>query len=103
MLRQALTKNVKPLASRRFLSTSARLMTGETGSGASRPGGLREGDAFTRRETAAEELYIKQEEKAKLLAIREKLKQQKQHIEELDKHMYAAPPTPLPRHEANTT
>jgi hypothetical protein len=80
-------------------------------------------DAFTKRETAAEELYIRQEEKAKyvyeplanasipasftfptkeqmgnwwrdcadgiirLLAIKEKLKQQRQHIEDLDKHM----------------
>jgi hypothetical protein len=82
-------------------------------------------DAFTKREAAAEELYIRQEEKAKyvyesagnshnphtfssprcrekeltradtlhrLLAIQEKLKQQRQHIDDLDKHMSVPPP-----------
>jgi hypothetical protein len=91
-------------------------------------------DAFTKREAAAEELYIRQEEKAKyariprparpswpapalrptyykprhgpvrtlltlyrLLAIKEKLKQQRQHIEDLDKHMSVPhPPTHFP-------
>jgi hypothetical protein len=45
-------------------------------------------DAFTKRETAAEEMYIKQEEKAKLQAIKAKLQQQQQHVNELIKHMY---------------
>ncbi|KAF2006611.1 hypothetical protein P154DRAFT_422010 [Amniculicola lignicola CBS 123094] len=62
-------------------------MAGETGSGSSRAGGEKAGDAFTRRETAAEELYIRAEERQKLLAIKEKLKQQKQHIDELEKHI----------------
>lgn len=60
---------------------------GDTGSGSSRPSGERAGDAFTRREAASEELYIRQEEKAKLMAIREKLAAQKKHIEELDRHI----------------
>ncbi|KAF2864837.1 mitochondrial ATPase inhibitor, IATP-domain-containing protein [Massariosphaeria phaeospora] len=88
MLRTALLRSARPLATQRLLSTSTRLLAGgDTGSGASRSGGSRGGDAFTKRETAAEELYIKQEERQKLLAIKEKLKQQKQHIEELEKHI----------------
>ncbi|KAF2742883.1 hypothetical protein M011DRAFT_452478 [Sporormia fimetaria CBS 119925] len=81
------TSLVRAAAPRRLLSTSARLATGETGSGFSRPGGQRSGDAFTKREQAAEELYIRQEEKAKLLAIKEKLQQQRKHIDELEKHI----------------
>ncbi|KAF2731609.1 hypothetical protein EJ04DRAFT_526012 [Polyplosphaeria fusca] len=88
MYRTTITKAYRPLATRRLLSTTARAMAGgDTGSGTSRPGGTRSGDAFTRRETAAEELYIKQEERAKLMAIKEKLSQQKKHIEELEKHI----------------
>ncbi|ORY14180.1 mitochondrial ATPase inhibitor, IATP-domain-containing protein [Clohesyomyces aquaticus] len=87
MLRSAIIKTARPLASRRLLSTSAKAMSGETGSGFSRPGGVRSGDAFTKRETASEEMYIREEEKAKLNAIKEKLKQQKKHIEELEKHI----------------
>jgi hypothetical protein len=63
------------------------MTAGATGSGASRPTGSAGGDAFTKREAASEELYIRQEEKAKLLAIKEKLKQQRKHMEDLDKHI----------------
>ncbi|PVH97660.1 hypothetical protein DM02DRAFT_616381 [Periconia macrospinosa] len=86
MFRTSLTKIARP--SQRLFSTSMRAMSaGDTGSGASRPGGIRTGDAFTKREAAAEELYIKQEEKARLLAIRQKLQQQQEHIQELTKHI----------------
>ncbi|KAF2107635.1 mitochondrial ATPase inhibitor, IATP-domain-containing protein [Lophiotrema nucula] len=88
MYRTNIVKAVRPLAARRFLSSTPRVMAGETGSGSSRPTGSQGGDAFTRRETAAEELYIRQEERAKLLAIKERLKQQRQHLDELEKHMY---------------
>ncbi|KAF2813138.1 uncharacterized protein BDZ99DRAFT_411634, partial [Mytilinidion resinicola] len=87
MLRTHFIKTARIAVPRRLLSTTPRVMAGETGSGASRPGGERAGDAFTKRERSAEEYYIHEEEKAKLLAIREKLRAQKQHIEELDKHM----------------
>jgi len=81
-------KAARPLTQKRLFSTTLRAMTaGDTGSGASRAGGIRSGDAFTKREAAAEELYIKQEEKAKLQAIRAKLLQQQQHVEELVKHI----------------
>ncbi|KAF2638347.1 hypothetical protein P280DRAFT_431600 [Massarina eburnea CBS 473.64] len=88
MLRTSFVKAARPLAAQRFFSTSMRAMSaGDAGSGSSRPGGVRSGDAFTKREAAAEELYIKSEEKAKLMAIRQKLQQQQKHIEELTKHI----------------
>ncbi|KAF1973660.1 hypothetical protein BU23DRAFT_506310 [Bimuria novae-zelandiae CBS 107.79] len=88
MFRTSIVKAARPLASKRCFSTSMRAMAGgDTGSGASRPGGSRSGDAFTKRETAAEEMYIKQEERAKLLAIKQRLQQQQKHIEELTAHI----------------
>ncbi|KAG9200178.1 hypothetical protein G6514_007532 [Epicoccum nigrum] len=88
MLRTSIIKSARAVAAPRYFSASAlRMAEGSTGSGASRPTGSLGGDAFTKREAAAEELYIRQEEKAKLLAIKEKLKQQRQHIEDLDKHI----------------
>ncbi|KAF2273419.1 uncharacterized protein EI97DRAFT_436074 [Westerdykella ornata] len=89
MFRTSLIAAARPaVASRRLLSTTARAMGGgDTGSGFSRAGGERAGDAFTKREHAAEEMYIKQEERMKLLAIKEKLQQQRKHIEELEKHI----------------
>ncbi|OAL54067.1 hypothetical protein IQ07DRAFT_597016 [Pyrenochaeta sp. DS3sAY3a] len=88
MLRTSIIKGARAFAAPRYFSSSALRMTeGATGSGASRATGSAGGDAFTKREAAAEELYIRQEEKAKLLAIKEKLKQQRQHIEDLDKHI----------------
>ncbi|KAL6708831.1 ATPase inhibitor [Coniothyrium glycines] len=88
MLRTTFIKSARSFAAPRAFTTSAlRMAEGATGSGASRPTGSAGGDAFTKREAAAEELYIRQEEKAKLLAIKEKLKQQRQHIEDLDKHI----------------
>ncbi|KAH7086551.1 mitochondrial ATPase inhibitor, IATP-domain-containing protein [Paraphoma chrysanthemicola] len=88
MLRTSIIKSARSVAAPRYFSFAARRMAeGATGSGSSRPTGQVGGDAFTKREAAAEELYIRQEEKAKLLAIKEKLKQQRQHIEDLDKHI----------------
>ncbi|KAF2454615.1 mitochondrial ATPase inhibitor, IATP-domain-containing protein [Lineolata rhizophorae] len=76
------------VASRRALSTSARLMSaGDTGSGFSRPGGERSGDAYTRREKANEDLYIKEEEKRKLMQLKEKITAQRKHMDELEKHI----------------
>ncbi|KAL1624633.1 ATPase inhibitor [Neofusicoccum ribis] len=61
------------------------MAAGDTGS--TRSGGEKAGDAFTKREAAQEELYIRQEEKRKLLALKEKLKKQREHLDELDKHI----------------
>lgn len=86
MFRTSIIAAARP-ASKRTFSVAARAMAGETGSGFSRPTGQRGGDAFTKREMAQEELYIRKEEREKLLAIKEKLQQQKKHIEELEKHI----------------
>ncbi|KAF1914290.1 mitochondrial ATPase inhibitor, IATP-domain-containing protein [Ampelomyces quisqualis] len=88
MLRSSIIKSARSVAAPRYFSSAARRFAeGATGSGSSRATGSAGGDAFTKRESAAEELYIRQEEKAKLLAIQEKLKQQRQHIDDLDKHI----------------
>ncbi|KAF9731069.1 hypothetical protein PMIN06_011440 [Paraphaeosphaeria minitans] len=87
MFRTSVIKAARLPATTRYFSSSVRVFAGETGSGSSRPGGSRSGDAFTKRETAAEEMYIKQEERARLLAIRQKLQQQQKHIDELTKHI----------------
>merc|ERR1712029_22957 len=86
MFRTSLVKAARP--SQRLFSTSVRAMSaGDTGSGASRAGGIRSGDAFTKREAAQEEMYIRNEERQKLINIRERLIQQQQHIQELTKHI----------------
>ncbi|KAF1851469.1 uncharacterized protein K460DRAFT_35244 [Cucurbitaria berberidis CBS 394.84] len=88
MLRTSIIKSARAFAAPRYFSTSTLRMTaGATGSASSRPTGSAGGDAFTKRESAAEELYIRQEEKAKLFAIKQKLQRQREHLEELDKHI----------------
>jgi len=62
-------------------------MAGEVGSGASRSGGERAGDAFTKREAASEEFYIKEEEKRKLGELKEKLAGQRKHLDELERNI----------------
>lgn len=60
---------------------------GATGSGFSRPGGQAAGDSFTKREKAAEDLYIREQEKLKLKELKAKLQQQRKHLDELDAHI----------------
>lgn len=45
-------------------------------------------DAFQRREKANEDYAIRQREKEKLLELRQKLKEQQQHLERLAQHMF---------------
>ncbi|KNG51937.1 enzyme inhibitor [Stemphylium lycopersici] len=120
MFRTSIIKSARSIAAPRYFSASAlRMAEGATGSGSSRPTGTAGGDAFTKREAASEELYIRQEEKAKyvqlgtvddttrlhtirtlavriqgifltadrLMAIKEKLRMQRQHMDDLDKHI----------------
>merc|ERR1712137_169080 len=88
MLRTSIIKSARSIAAPRYFSASAlRMAEGATGSGSSRPTGTAGGDAFTKREAASEELYIRQEEKAKLMGIKEKLRMQRQHMDDLDKHI----------------
>jgi len=44
-------------------------------------------DAFQRRERAQEEMYIRKAEKEKLLALRAKIKEQQDHLQQLSDHM----------------
>jgi len=88
MFRTAIVNVARPLACRRFISSTTRVMAGgDTGSGSSRPGGSKSGDAWTKREHAAEELYIKREETDKLRALKQKLNEQRKHIDDLEKHI----------------
>jgi len=55
--------------------------------GGVRPGGEKTGDAFTRRERGSEEMWIKEQERAKLRELQDKLHQQRKHIDELSKNI----------------
>lgn len=69
MLRTALRLSVRPslsISSSPFVLTTTRGMAeGATGSGSSRAGGIAAGDAYTKREKANEDYYVKQKEKEK--------------------------------------
>jgi len=69
------------------MSVRFKSSEGATGSGFSRPGGEHSGDSFTKRERAAEELYIREQEKLKLKELKAKLQQQRKHLDELDRHV----------------
>ncbi|KAL8713195.1 MAG: hypothetical protein Q9220_002716 [cf. Caloplaca sp. 1 TL-2023] len=58
---------------------------GDTGS--TRSGGEAQGDAFSKREKAGEDLYVRQKEMEKLQALQQKIAEHKKHLEELDKHV----------------
>ena len=75
---------------RTFSVAARRMAEGDTG--ATRSGGQAQGDAFTKREQASEDYYVKQEEKKKLEALRKKiadkeadLAKDRQEAEELTK------------------
>ncbi|KAI9835447.1 MAG: hypothetical protein M1819_002365 [Sarea resinae] len=92
MFRQNIINSLRPVArsnNTNFLPiTAVRAMSeGATGSGASRAGGEAAGDAYTRREKAQEDFYVKQKEREKLLSLKAKLQQQREHLDELDKHI----------------
>ncbi|MCJ1442017.1 MAG: hypothetical protein MMC23_002509 [Stictis urceolatum] len=70
MIRQSLIKTSKPALrlQQRTISTSiARMAGGDTG--APRSQGMASGDAFTKREEANENYYVKQREKEKSAAL----------------------------------
>ncbi|KMU80187.1 hypothetical protein CISG_08295 [Coccidioides immitis RMSCC 3703] len=62
-------------AYRSFSIAAARMGEGDTG--AVRPGGVQSGDAWTKKESAQENMFIRQQEIEKLRALKEKLKQQR--------------------------
>lgn len=48
-------------------------------------------DAFSKREQADENYYVRQKEMEKLQALKAKIDEHKKHLEELDKHVYVLP------------
>jgi galactokinase len=49
---------------------------------------LENSDAFSKREQADENYYVRQKEMEKLQALKAKIDEHKKHLEELDKHVY---------------
>ncbi|KAH7329305.1 mitochondrial ATPase inhibitor, IATP-domain-containing protein [Stachybotrys elegans] len=85
MLRTTFTKTSSIRPFRAAFSTTARVMTeGATGS-PPKTGG--QGDAFQRREKAAEDFAIRAREKEKLMELKRKLAEQQQHLQRLSDHI----------------
>ncbi|CAI7652444.1 unnamed protein product [Penicillium bialowiezense] len=88
---QALPRPVLRLATnlpfvRTFSVAPAVMSAGDLGSAKPR-GFMAEKDSFTKREAAHEGIYIKQLEMEKVERLRQKLKEQRKHMDELDKHL----------------
>lgn len=69
---------------RAFGTTAKTCAAGDTGA-PPKTGGP--GDAFQRREHALEDYAIKQREKEKLLALKQKIKEQQEHLKQLSDHI----------------
>ena len=75
LTRTLLTRQLPALAARtttRAFSLAARRMA-EGDAGATRSGGAAQGDAFTKREQASEDYYVRQQEKDKLAKLKQKI------------------------------
>jgi len=48
-------------------------------------------DAFSKREQADENYYVRQKEMEKLQALKSKIAEHQKHLEELDKHVFVPP------------
>ncbi|KAL8992824.1 MAG: hypothetical protein Q9169_006810 [Polycauliona sp. 2 TL-2023] len=59
----------------------------EGDTGAPKSGGAAQGDAFSKREAANEDYYVRQKEMEKLANLKQKIEEHKKHLEELDKHV----------------
>ncbi|KAJ5503698.1 ATPase inhibitor IATP mitochondria [Penicillium fimorum] len=70
----------------RSLSTTPRIM-GAGDLGAPKSGLMAEKDSFARREAAHEAMYIREKEMEKLERLKAKVKEQRKHMDELDKHI----------------
>ncbi|KAL4775586.1 mitochondrial ATPase inhibitor, IATP-domain-containing protein [Aspergillus nidulans var. acristatus] len=82
MLRQSVTRPLsttsRAILTRPFSAIAPRMGEGDTG--APRPGGAAHSDAWQKRETAQENLYM-------LEALKKKIQEQREHLNELDKHL----------------
>ncbi|KAJ5919833.1 hypothetical protein N7454_009668 [Penicillium verhagenii] len=86
LIRSAIRATTKPTLTRSF-SIAPSLMAGGD-AGTPKPSGfVSEKDQFARREAANEGMYIHQLEKEKIELLRKKLKENKTHTDELDKHL----------------
>ncbi|KAK0508875.1 hypothetical protein JMJ35_008246 [Cladonia borealis] len=92
MLRQSLIQNLKPglrsalyPATRAISTTAVRMGEGDTG--ATRSGGAAQGDAFSKRERASEDMAIREMEMQKLREMKAKIADHKKHLDELEKNM----------------
>ncbi|RMZ85420.1 hypothetical protein DV737_g791, partial [Chaetothyriales sp. CBS 132003] len=74
-----------PSLSRPFTMTAVR--AGEGDLGGLRSGGRASSDAFSRREQASENKFIREKELESLKKLKEKLAIQRKHLDELDKHI----------------
>ena len=73
-LRLALLKTPRTITTintRTFTALTRKMAEGDAG--APRSGGAAQGDAFTKREQASEDYYIKQQQQEKLKALRQKI------------------------------
>ncbi|CAF9906267.1 MAG: hypothetical protein ALECFALPRED_002179 [Alectoria fallacina] len=59
----------------------------EGDTGATKSGGSAQGDAFSKREQADENLYVRQKEQEKLQQLKQKIADHKKHLDDLDKHV----------------
>ncbi|PGH05827.1 hypothetical protein AJ80_08275 [Polytolypa hystricis UAMH7299] len=91
MFRQSITKPL--LAANRLVATrsfsAAAIRMGEGDTGAPRSAGMKSGDVWTKKESAQENLFVRQKEMEKLKVLKEKLQKQRQHLDELDAHIDA--------------
>ena len=69
------TRQLPRITSYRTFSIAARSMA-EGDAGAPRSGGSAQGDAFTKREQASEDYYVKNQEREKLEALKKKIADQ---------------------------
>ncbi|KAJ5649515.1 uncharacterized protein N7484_003238, partial [Penicillium longicatenatum] len=87
-MQSVLIRSTLRASTKRSFSTIPSMMAaGDVGSPKAR-GFMAEKDQFTRREAANEGMYIHELEKEKIELLRKKLKEQRKHNEELDKHLY---------------
>ncbi|PYH84082.1 putative mitochondrial ATPase inhibitor [Aspergillus uvarum CBS 121591] len=86
MLRQSITKPLtSTVISRSFSALAPRMAAGDTG--APRAGGVQSSDSFQKREAAQEGRYIHEKELEKLQKLKASIKDQRDHLDKLDKHI----------------
>jgi len=87
MLRTQVVKLARASPSIQRSFSAAALRAGEGDTGGTRSGGVASGDSWTKREQANETKYIRDKEMESLRKLKEKLSQQRKHLDELDQHI----------------